>query len=196
MKPAKMVDKDDEPPKQKKSSWLVHVFVIFVSGLMLYFVKRVVDVKIEKSEVVLKSTRTIHPPPIVNRGVCVFISDAASGVGREVALRIAATGVHVLAGKFFRLPLSCFIPIPRSLILLKEEVRTCSAPICSTLIHSILLCPDEPITNLSCTVLSSLVLSYVILSFSVLSDSVPSCLLLFCPVLSCTVLFCSVLCCS
>ena len=181
MKPAKMLDKDDEPPKQKKSSWLVHVFVIFISGLMFYFVKRVVDVKIEKSEVVLKSTRTIHPPPIVNRGVCVFISDAASGVGREVALRIAATGVHVLAGKFFRLPLSCFIPIPRSLILLKEEVRTCSAPICSTLIHSILLCPDEPIINLS---------------FSVLSDSVPSCLLLFCSILSCPVLYCSVLCCS
>lgn len=32
-------------------------------------------------------------------GVCVFISDAASGVGREVALMLADSGVHVLAGK-------------------------------------------------------------------------------------------------
>jgi hypothetical protein len=104
-KRAKMADKVDEHPKQRKSSRLVHLFVVFVGGLIYYFIKRSIDVQSEKSEVVLKSPRTSYPPSTVNRGVCLFISDAASGVGRELALRIAATGVHVLAGKFLHRPL-------------------------------------------------------------------------------------------
>lgn len=39
--------------------------------------------------------RSLFP---VTRGVCIFISDAATGVGREAALLLADSGVHVLAG--------------------------------------------------------------------------------------------------
>ena len=41
------------------------------------------------------SRRSIFP---VTKGVCIFISDAATGVGRETALLLADSGVHVLAG--------------------------------------------------------------------------------------------------
>ena len=34
----------------------------------------------------------------LNNGICIFISDAASGIGRESALMLADSGVHVLAG--------------------------------------------------------------------------------------------------
>ena len=34
----------------------------------------------------------------LNSGICIFISDAASGIGRESALMLADSGVHVLAG--------------------------------------------------------------------------------------------------
>ena len=47
----------------------------------------------------------------VNSGICVFISDAASGVGREAALQLADRGVHVLAGKLIFLLLYYYISI-------------------------------------------------------------------------------------
>lgn len=49
-----------------------------------------------KQDVLENLPRQYYP---VNKGVCVFISDAATGVGRETALMLADSGVHVLAGK-------------------------------------------------------------------------------------------------
>ena len=86
----------DQRPKQRKILILEQIIVCFISGLVFFLIGRSTRAPSEKLAMPIK--RAVSP---VNRGVCVFISDAASGVGRESALKLAATGVHVLAGEFF-----------------------------------------------------------------------------------------------
>jgi hypothetical protein len=176
-KRAKMADKDNEQPQQRKFSSLVHFFVIFVAGLIYYFIKSSIDGQSEKSEVVLKSPRTSSPLSTVNKGVCLFISDAASGVGRELALRIAATGVHVLAGKFLNLPLQNSFESNSSF-----QGVYASILIYSILFHSVILC-----SSLICPFLPfavSSIIKCLVLVFTVLPCNILSCSFLFFPVLS------------
>lgn len=78
--------------------WMTVIIVATVTGiliglLLLDNLNPSVDVKETHAPV-----RQFYP---VNSGICVFISDAASGIGRESALMLADSGVHVLAGEIY-----------------------------------------------------------------------------------------------
>ena len=78
--------------------WMTVIIVATVTGiliglLLLDNLNPSVDVQGTHAPV-----RQFYP---VNSGICVFISDAASGIGRESALMLADSGVHVLAGEIY-----------------------------------------------------------------------------------------------